>query len=234
MMPKSSAWVVLAVVAGAVALGGAGLHFTNAPSFCATCHTVAPSYESWIKSSHKEVSCVDCHVRDTLTGWLHDKAYTGTKDVLLTLFGRGSDPHNLNATVYSEMCMGCHREILRVSEIATRDLPPPVREVGLVMSHRKHMDAFGKRGQREGCTTCHSRVVHDTPIKGYPIVVPRGHVEADAKPHEPAHPKDSILYKKAMGDCFRCHDGTTSYEGKVLSRACETCHLPEKVKDLLF
>ncbi len=233
-MPKLAPWVVVAVVAGAATLGGIGIHLTNAPRFCATCHTVAPSYDTWAVSSHKEVSCVECHVRDSVTGWLHDKAYAGTRDVFKTLFGLATDPHNLNATVYSDMCLGCHREILRVSEVAPRDLPAPVRDVGLLMSHRKHMEAFAARGQGEGCTTCHSRVVHETPIKGYPIVLPRGHVEADTKPYEPAHPKDSVLYRKAMADCFRCHDGKTQYEGKVLSRKCETCHLPEKVQDLLF
>lgn len=233
-MPKLSAWGAVALIVGAVTLGGLGLHYSNAPQFCATCHTVAPSYDTWAASSHKDVSCVDCHVRGTVTGWVHDKAYAGTKDVLRTIFGLATDPHNLNATVYSEMCLGCHREILRVSEVAARDLPPPVRDVGLIMSHRAHMDAFAARGQGEGCTTCHSRVVHETPIKGYPIILPRGHVEADSKPYEPAHPRDSVLYKKAMADCFRCHDGTTQYNGKVLSRKCETCHSPDKVQDLLF
>lgn len=234
MRHKYSPWAVLAIVAGAGALGGGGLHLTNQPEFCASCHTIAPSYESWAMSSHKEVSCVDCHVRSTPEGWLRDKAYAGTKDVLITWFGRPTAPHDLGATVHSELCLSCHREILRVSEVAPRDLPPPVKDVGLVMSHRKHMDAFAKRGKGEGCTTCHSRVVHGEPIKGYPIVVPRGHVEADGKPHEPRHPKDSVLYRKAMADCFRCHDGKTEHEGAVLSRRCETCHLPEKVKDLLF
>ncbi|GKS59150.1 hypothetical protein YTPLAS18_26770 [Nitrospira sp.] len=234
MIPKRSVWAVLVLVAGAATLGGVGLHFTNLPRFCATCHTVAPSYDSWLVSSHKDVTCVDCHVRDTVQGWLHDKAYAGTKDVLITLFGAPTAPHNLDSTVVSETCIACHREILRVSEVAPRDLPAPVKDVGLIMSHRKHMGAFVQRGQGEGCTTCHSRVVHGTPVKGYPIVVPRGHVEADNQPYEPSHPKDSVLYRKAMADCFRCHDGKTEHAGKVLSRKCETCHLPDKVRDLLF
>jgi hypothetical protein len=59
-------------------------------------------------------------------------------------------------------------------------------------------------------------------------------VEADSKSHEPRHPKESVLYRKAMADCFRCHDGKTEHKGTVLSRKCEICHLPEKVQDLLF
>ena len=200
---------------------------------CASCHTIAPSYESWAKSSHKEVECVACHVRPGLSGWIHDKAWNGTKDLAITLFGTPTDPHNLQAKVDSNVCLGCHRNILRVSEVAVRDLPPPVKEVGLVMSHRAHMEAFDKRAQGEGCTTCHAAVVHERPIKGYPIVIPRGHVSADSKPWKPEHPEGTVLHKRALADCFRCHDNKTEHEGKVVSRKCETCHLPDRLKELL-
>lgn len=226
--------VLLAVAVGAMALGGAAVPLTNHPEFCASCHNIRPSYESWIASTHKEVSCVECHVRPGVKGWLHDKAWAGTKDVAIYLFGSPTDAHNLQADVASDVCLSCHRSILRVSEVATRDLPPPVKDVGLIMSHRKHMEAFGKRAQGEGCTTCHSQMVHGQPIKGYPIVIPRGHVSADSKPHYPDHPEGSKMRAAAMRDCFRCHDGKTEYEGKALSKRCETCHLPDKVGDLLF
>ena len=225
--------IVLVVIVGAVALGGLGIPLTNHPKFCASCHTVAPSYESWVQSSHKAVTCVACHVRPGIEGWLHDKAWNGTKDTVIYLFGSPTDPNELMAKVDSDVCLGCHRNILRVSEIAPRDLPPPVKNVGLIMSHRKHMEAFSARGREEGCTTCHSGVVHDHPIKGYPIVIPRGHVSADSKPWHPDRPEGSYLHTRALNDCFRCHDGKTEHQGNVLSRKCETCHLPEKLEEFL-
>jgi hypothetical protein len=173
-------------------------------------------------------------VRPGVAGFLHDKVRAGLKDVAIYVFGTPTDPHNLRAQVDSGVCLSCHQAILRVSEIAVRDLPPPVKDVGLVMSHRKHMEAFAKRGQGEGCTICHSRVVHEKPIKGYPIVIPRGHVSEDSLPHYPDHPEGSKLRRAAMADCFRCHDGKNSYEGKVLSNRCETCHLPDKIGNFLF
>lgn len=231
---KPKATILLAVALGALALGAVAIPITNHPTFCASCHTVAPSYESWAKSSHREVTCVTCHVRPGLEGWLHDKAWAGTKDVAIYLFGSPTDPHNLQAKIDSSVCLGCHRDILRVSEVSPRDLPPPVKEVGLIMSHRKHIEAFATRGQGEGCTTCHSSVVHERPIKGYPIVIPRGHVSADEKPWYPDHPEGSYLRTRALKDCFRCHDGKTEHEGKVVSRKCETCHLPEKIGNALL
>lgn len=230
---KPSATMVFAIAAGAVGLGGVAIPLTDHPKFCASCHTVAPSYESWTKSSHKEVTCVACHVRPGIGGWLHDKAWNGTKDTAIYLFGTPTDSNELRAKVDSDVCLGCHRHILRVSEVAPRDLPPPVKEVGLVMSHRNHMEAFNVRGQEEGCTTCHSGVVHDPPIKGYPIVIPRGHVSADNKPWYPDRPQGSYLHTRALNDCFRCHDGKSEYQGKLLSRKCETCHLPEKLSEFL-
>ncbi|MGH7254376.1 MAG: cytochrome c3 family protein, partial [Nitrospirales bacterium] len=185
-------------------------------------------------SSHKEVTCVACHVRPGLHGFLQDKVVTGLKDVAITWFGTPPEPYNLDAKVYSEVCLSCHRAVLRVSEIAERDLPPPVKNVGLIMSHRQHMDAFAKRMQGEGCTTCHSRVVHSRPIKGYPIVIPRGHVDEDPKAYAPDFPEDSHLYKATMADCFRCHDNKTTHEGTVLSNRCETCHIPDKISGMLF
>jgi hypothetical protein len=233
-MRKSPAVVIGAVIAGAVLVGGVIIPVTSHPKFCASCHTIKPSYDSWVESSHKEVTCVDCHVRPGVAGWLHDKAWAGTKDVAIYLFNAPADSHNLKAKVHSEVCLSCHRQILRVSEVAPRDLPPPVKDVGLVMSHRKHMEAFAKRGQGEGCTTCHSGIVHEKPIKGYPIVIPRGHVKADDKPWYPDHPEGSYLRARALADCFRCHDGKSEHEGRVLSNKCETCHIPEKVANLLF
>lgn len=174
-----------------------------------------------------------CHVRPGIEGWIHDKAWAGTKDVAIYLFGTPTDPHNLKAKVDSSLCFDCHQHVLRTSEVAPRDLPAPVKAVGLVMSHRKHMEAFGVRGQGEGCTTCHAGVVHDQPIKGYPIVVPRGHVSADIKPWNPEYPEGSHLRTRALNDCFRCHDGKAEHQGRVLDRKCETCHLPDKIKDFL-
>lgn len=232
-MGKSLTLIVATLLV--LALGGAvAIPLTSQPTFCASCHTIKPSFDSWSRSSHKDVTCVDCHVRPGLSGFIHDKVYAGLEDVAITFFGTPTEPHNLQSHVYSSVCLGCHRAILRVTEVSSRDLPSPVKEVGLIMDHREHMAAFEKRGQGEGCTTCHSRVVHGTPIKGYPIVIPRGHVKLDDQPHFPDLPPDSMLWKTTMADCMRCHDGKQTHEGKVLSNRCETCHLPDKIGGFLF
>ncbi len=226
---------ILPVVVGVLlAAGAAAVPFTDRPQFCASCHTIRPSVDSWEASSHKDVTCVECHVRPGLAGFIEDKVLKGMRDVAVTWFGTPTDPHDLRARVDSDVCAGCHRAILRVSEVSTRDLPAPVNDVGLVMSHRKHMEAFAQRGRGEGCTTCHARVVHGTPVKGYPIVIPRGHVTLDTKPHYPDHPEGSALWNAALADCARCHDDTTAFAGTALRSECDVCHLKNKLGDFLF
>ena len=66
MIGKPKAIVIGAIVAGAVVLGGVAVPLTSHPKFCASCHNIKPSYDSWVASSHKEVTCVDCHVRPTV------------------------------------------------------------------------------------------------------------------------------------------------------------------------
>jgi hypothetical protein len=225
--------LILGFVAGAIALVAVAAPLTDRPTFCAGCHLIAPSYESWAASSHRTVTCVACHVRPGIGGWMHDKVWVGVRDTVRYLSGTHPDAHNLKAHVESDLCLSCHRNIGRVSEVAPRDLPSPVKDVGLIMSHGKHMQAFEARRQGEGCTTCHAGVVHDRPIKGYPIVIPRGHVSADDKPWSPDRPEGSYLHERALSDCFRCHDGKTRYQGKVLDRKCDTCHLAEKIAAFL-
>jgi nitrate/TMAO reductase-like tetraheme cytochrome c subunit len=233
-VPKIALFAIAVAVLGAVA-GAVAIPLTNAPKFCASCHTIKPSYDYWAASSHKEVTCVACHVRPTLEGFIQDKAIKGTHDVWVTLVGTPKQPDDLKATVHSEVCLSCHQNMLRISEVATRDLPGPLKKAGLIMEHRKHMDAFKKRGKGEGCTTCHATVVHSKPYKGYPIVVPRGHVKMDELPAAEKAAIEASMVKAHRGaDCFRCHDGKTEYEGKLLSRKCLTCHLSENLSDFLF
>ena len=76
-----------------LALGGAAaIPLTDQPTFCASCHTIKPSYDSWTRSSHKDVTCVDCHVRPGISGFIQDKVYAGIKDVAITFFGTPAEP----------------------------------------------------------------------------------------------------------------------------------------------
>ncbi len=88
----------LMVAVGVFALAGtAAIPLTNHPDFCASCHTVQPSVETWKTSSHKDVTCVDCHVRPGLHGFIEDKVLAGLRDVAITVFGTPTEPHDLQS-----------------------------------------------------------------------------------------------------------------------------------------
>lgn len=193
-------------------VSGGGLLYTNRSDFCSSCHTMKISYETWMISSHKNVGCVDCHIEPGIGNFIEAKIIRGGNDLISEVF-YSPDPAEIKTDVSSKVCIRCHREIMRISEIAKRDLPERLNRVGLIMEHKKHLEAFKDqqfRQQGEGCTVCHSRIVHGFRFKGYPIIVP------------------------AEKECFRCHDGKKTYKEKILSKKCPTCHTQEGLSGFLF
>src|SRR5438309_4021332 len=106
-IPKTVLIVIVVAVLG-VGAAAVAIPVTSAPAFCATCHTIKPSYDSWMKSTHKEVTCVACHVRPTFEGFIEDKVVKGTHDLMVTLFGTPKKPEDLKAIVHSDVCLSCH------------------------------------------------------------------------------------------------------------------------------
>ena len=84
-----------------------------------------------------------------LKGGSRTRPVNGTKDVAIYLFGTPTDPHNLKRR--------SKRRVFKLPSDVFEPLkwrlgicPLPVKDVGLVMSHRKHMEAFGVRGKVKG------------------------------------------------------------------------------------
>ncbi len=88
----------------------------DGPGFCGICHVMQPEVDTYLNSSHREVtSCGSCHVPDDfLRGGLY-KSYTGTKDLLATLTGRDEfiRASKLGKDVVQENCLRCHGVMLR-------------------------------------------------------------------------------------------------------------------------
>lgn len=194
-----------------LAVGG-GLVYTNRSDFCSSCHTMKTSYDTWRISSHKDVGCVDCHIEPGIGNFIEAKLIRGGNDLISQIF-YPPDPTKIKSDVSSRICIKCHREIMRISEIPKRDLPDRLNKVGLIMEHKKHLEALKDqqfKQEGKGCTVCHARIVHGAGFKGYPIIVP------------------------TEKDCFRCHDGKRSYKGRIISKKCPTCHTQAGLSDFLF
>ena len=47
--------------------------YTSRPQFCRSCHIMEPYYDSWAASSHKDVTCIECHFAPGIGGKLRGK-----------------------------------------------------------------------------------------------------------------------------------------------------------------
>lgn len=83
----------------------------NPERTCARCHEINPSFETWQKSSHREISCLACHGTAFSNG-LHSLREKGNM-VLTHLAGsrRSSDVGLSEEQVIETMsrCIGCHQ-----------------------------------------------------------------------------------------------------------------------------
>ena len=47
--------------------------YTSRPQFCNSCHIMEPYYKSWQESSHKDVTCIECHFPPGIGGKVRGK-----------------------------------------------------------------------------------------------------------------------------------------------------------------
>jgi cytochrome c nitrite reductase small subunit len=119
-------FAILGVFAG---LGIFTAHISRAPSYlsddpttCVNCHIMGPQYLTWQHSSHRSVSCNDCHVpHDTIVNKYLFKAQDGMRHA--TMFTLRLEPEVIRLSsgaipVVEANCRRCHEHV--VGEIHAR------------------------------------------------------------------------------------------------------------------
>lgn len=142
---------------------------------CMACHQQEAAYVDWMKSklvaqnrgfSHELVACADCHIEGSPTntiasrfrGLLHTATYLvpqidPRKPQITGLFNR--------TKVSSENCKACHLAAIYRKTVYKRDMPSgDLKEIGLLMDHRKHVVA-----REDTCSKCHERYKDQTGLK---------------------------------------------------------------------
>ena len=146
--------VILAGVVGLIVLAIR----TSEPRFCASCHEMRYSYQTWHTSSHHEQSCEVCHYHPGVTGMVRTK-WQGARELVAHVRERPTEAEIGPgiAKVPSEPCLKCH---------PPGKLPGEVTYHLLRHTHRKHVE----RGAQ--CTQCHANVVHGgkAPFKNTPTM----------------------------------------------------------------
>jgi hypothetical protein len=96
-----------------VLLAGYGsLHWMESPTFCGqVCHTpMQPQFMAWEGASHARVACVDCHVGEGASGFVHAKL-AGVRQlvhVMTNSVPKPIPPANELPPV-DQTCLNCHR-----------------------------------------------------------------------------------------------------------------------------
>jgi cytochrome c nitrite reductase small subunit len=128
----------LAIILGVLfGLGGFTLSYgegtaylRNDPAACANCHVMQGHFDSWVKSSHRNVAtCNDCHLSHHPLGKWITKADNGFFHSLAFTTNDFPDPIRIkprNRRVTQAACLHCHAEFvdsLRQIASAEGDLP---------------------------------------------------------------------------------------------------------------
>ena len=96
--------------------GEGGSYFSADPKACVNCHIMQPQYDSWLKSSHKNVAtCVDCHLPHDFIGKYIAKAENGyhhSKAFTLQNFHEPIMIKAKNSRILEKSCLHCHQDLV--------------------------------------------------------------------------------------------------------------------------
>lgn len=96
--------------------GKGAAYLSNDPEACTNCHVMQGHFDSWVKSSHKNVAvCNDCHLPHTFVGHWRVKADNGFFHSLAFTTNNFHEPIQIkdrNARVTQEACLRCHGEFV--------------------------------------------------------------------------------------------------------------------------
>lgn len=238
------------LVAVGVSLGGGGtyvaLEVTTRPQFCNSCHIMEPYYESWVNSSHADVSCVECHYEPGLLETFEGKFKALSQLAKYVTSTEGSKPW-AEVSDYSCMRSGCHSQQLLEGELT----------YGRVrFDHREHLIGM-QRGEKLRCTSCHSQIVqgnHLTVTTSSCILCHfKGSSSGATRPlddcmtcHGPPTADIDLgglsfrhqEYLDRGVECRACHADVTRGTGEVPPERCGSCHNRqehlERIGDVAF
>jgi len=214
-MTVFAAWLVLMVV-----MGAAAAWYTSRPVFCNSCHNMEPYYKSWQESSHKDVTCVECHFPPGIGGKVRGKVL-GL--VQLLKYVTGSAGTRPSAEIPDASCLrsGCHESRLLSGRVDYR-VKSLDKEIVIPFDHTPHLQE-GRRGKTLHCTSCHNQIVQGT------------HMTVDSRACFLCHFKDQPFNEK-LSTCTHCHQipqtkfdlggGVTFTHELAIKKGvdCKSCH----------
>ena len=213
-------------------MAGAAGWYTSRPQFCNSCHIMEPYYKSWQESSHKDVSCIECHFPPGFGGKVRGKML-GL--VQLAKYVTASEGPRPAAEIPDASCLrsGCHETRLLSGRVDFQRRP--------LRPHARTWERCGAASSSR-CTSCHSQIVQGKHMtvttstcflchfKGEPFNEGLG---ACTRCHQIPDKKfdlgggvmftHDLAYEKGV-DCANCHGDLIRGKGEVPRERCLVCH----------
>ena len=202
---------------------------SSQPQFCGSCHIMAPYYESWKTSSHRDVPCVDCHISPGITHEIRKKWEALS---MVTSYVTGTYGTNPWAEIDDAACLRCHQRRLLAGEELFGDV---------LFNHGPHLTEL-RHGKKLRCTSCHSQIVQGQHISVTSPTCILCHFKGETTAVDTTrctlcHTVPERTVEKGMvsfnhGDvkrfdmkCEWCHSQASGpLEGTVPRERCFTCH----------
>ena len=218
------------------------VELTSTPKFCNSCHNMKPYYQSWLKSSHKDVTCTDCHFPPGIKNKIKGKM---TAVSMLVNYFTGVYRKNKPWAEISDLsCMrtGCHEKRKLTGKVNYKK--------NIIFDHGPHLSDL-RREKKLRCTSCHSQIVQGSHISVTETTcflchfkdidpVKENKMNRCTKCHTPPFKKsgetEKVLYDHKFVlekkiECQKCHGEMVVGDGTVLKVRCNNCHFEkEKIK----
>jgi len=208
-------------------LGFAGA--SESPSFCRSCHYMQPYFDTWSVSTHRDVSCEQCHSAYGMKGVVRGKI-TGL--AMVTRYATQTYDPRPEAEVSDGSCTRakCHGQTSTIERLTSE---PTIR-----FNHRSH-EAKLESGWSLRCTSCHKHeresahfsVSKETCYLCHLTELPMSKTQTEChKCHEFEPQTDSVQRIDHVNmpveiACAYCHESVSSGGGVVEDFRCYTCHL---------
>jgi nitrate/TMAO reductase-like tetraheme cytochrome c subunit len=222
--------------------GAAFAEYSMQPDFCRSCHIMEPYYQAWHQSSHRNVSCADCHFEPGLGNTFKGKFQASSQAVKYITGTYGSKPH---AEVRDSSCMrsGCHERRLLEGKVNWDVTAQNGQKITIRFDHTPHLTTL-RRGKQLRCVSCHSQIVQgqhivvtlDTCFLCHFKGLKHGRDDQTLTGCRACHeaPKSEIRLSTGMFNhadyvgrgvsCQNCHADTIRGDGAVPRQRCWDCH----------
>ena len=248
VVPTRWGWMLLVLLMLGSGMAGF-MEYTMQPEFCRSCHIMEPYYKAWHESSHRDVSCGQCHFEPGFANTLKGKWQASSQAIKYLTNTYGSKPH---AEVRDASCLreGCHEHRLLTGKVNWTVPRQRGGKVTIRFDHTPHLKTM-RRGKKLRCVSCHSQIVQgqhlvvtlDTCFLCHFKGLEHGRHEETLGGCKACHdaPKEQIRLSTGLFDhnaylqrgvrCESCHSDVVKGDGAVPRQVCWVCHnKPEEIK----